>query len=81
MQGLLFCQIKSKGIKMKPIFCSVTKNTETNSTTHVKFNAEDLRQYLASTEDEILWVETPDGTRTPFIVDSLREGVFKKQRV
>jgi|HubBroStandDraft_2_1064218.scaffolds.fasta_scaffold3551242_1 hypothetical protein len=63
---------------MKPTYCSITNNTDQNFTARIRFDSEDLKNYLSGTTDEFLWVEDADGNRIPIRVELLRESLAEK---
>jgi hypothetical protein len=52
----------------KPLTCFIEGTVAT-----VTWNVEELREYLKTTEDMILWVEDTKGNQTPIRVGFLRE--------
>jgi hypothetical protein len=52
----------------KPISCNIKGNTA-----HTTFDRGELRSYLDTTEDTILWVEDAEGNRAPIRLEFLRE--------
>jgi len=53
---------------LEPISCSIKDNKA-----HTVFDREELRGYLDTTEDTILWVEDAEGNRASIRVEFLRE--------
>jgi hypothetical protein len=51
-----------------PISCNIKDNTA-----HTTFDREELRRYLDTTEDTILWVEDAEGNRASIRLEFLRE--------
>jgi hypothetical protein len=52
----------------KPISCSIKDNTA-----RTVFDCVELRRYLDTTKDTVLWVEDTEGNRAPIRVEFLRE--------
>ena|ERR1700735_3693949 len=65
---------KSDG-ELKPISCEIEYHTENNRTVYVGFELEDIERYLGSLTDgrEWLFVDSPNGSRVPVSIASLRE--------
>ena len=54
--------------RLKPLTCTIEGTVAT-----VTWNAEELREYLKTTTDVIMWVEDAEGTQVPIRVDFLRQ--------
>jgi|HubBroStandDraft_1064217.scaffolds.fasta_scaffold62961_3 hypothetical protein len=52
----------------KPLTCAIE-----GTVTTVTWNVEELREYLKTTKDVILWVEDSEGNQAPIRVGFLRE--------
>jgi hypothetical protein len=53
---------------LKPLSCGTS-----DGAVHTVFDGEELRRYVHSTKDTILWVKDAAGNRAPIRVEFLRE--------